>query len=52
MGCLLTGLKPQMEQNECAQCTHDKQDGSDFSHLQESFEAVLIIILLFSVGQC
>lgn len=29
-----------MEQSGCAQCTQDKQDGSDFSHLQESFEPV------------
>lgn len=29
-----------MEQSECAQCTQDKQDGSDFSHLQGSFEPV------------
>lgn len=40
MDCVLTGLKPQMEQNECALCTQDKQDDSDFSHLQESFEPV------------
>lgn len=29
-----------MEQNESAQCTQDKQEGSDFSHLQEGFEMV------------
>lgn len=39
-GCVLIGLKPQTEQNECAQCIQKKLDGNYFTHLLKSFEPV------------